>query len=266
MNKKVLIFVIFIFSLFHISFSNAGENGDLKLKNEKNEQYENNDCFEKVNRGIFGFNQALDKVVFKPLAKGYRMFPQPIRSGTSNALNNLSNVVTIPNNILQGQLKDAGINSARFLINTTLGIAGIFDVASYYGLNKKDKEDYGQTLGVWGAGPGCYFILPVLGPSTVRDSVGSLVNIIGGDAWYNVTIANDTQYFSEVDYYTSRALSGIDFRAKNIESFNSLEKNSVDLYASVRSLYLQDRARKIGNIDKTTETLSDDDWEELDSK
>ena len=105
-----------------------------------------------------------------------------------------------------------------------------------------------------------------MGPSTVRDSVGSLVNIIGGDAWYNVTIANDTQYFSEADYYASRALSGIDFRAKNIESFNSLEKNSVDLYASVRSLYLQDRARKIGNIDKTTETLSDDDWEELDSK
>ena len=266
MNKKLLIFVIFIFSLFQVSFSNAGENGDLKLKKEKNEQYEINDCFEKVNRGIFGFNQALDKVIFKPLAKGYRMFPQPIRSGTSNALNNLSNVVTIPNNILQGQLKDAGINSARFLINTTLGIAGIFDVASYYGLNKKDKEDYGQTLGVWGAGPGCYFILPVLGPSTVRDSVGSLVNIIGGDAWYNVSIANDTQYFSEADYYASRALSGIDFRAKNIESFNSLEKNSVDLYASVRSLYLQDRARKIGNIDKTTETLSDDDWEELDSK
>ena len=87
--------------------------------------------------------------------------------------------------------------------------------------------------------------------------------MIGGDAWYNVTIANDTQYFSEADYYVSRALSGIDFRAKNLESFESLEKNSVDLYASVRSLYIQDRNRKIGNIDETTETRSDDDWEEL---
>ena len=181
-------------------------------------------------------------------------------------LSNLGSVVTIPNNVLQGQFRDAGVNSARFVINSTLGVAGIFDVASYYGLQKRDKEDYGQTLGVWGASPGCYFVLPVLGPTTVRDSLGSLVNMVGGDAWYNVTVVNDTQYFSEADYYASRLLDGIDFRAKNLESFDSLEKNSVDLYASVRSLYLQDRHRKIRNIDKTTETLSDDDWEELDSQ
>ena len=108
--------------------------------------------------------------------------------------------------------------------------------------------------------------MPVIGPSTVRDAVGSLVSMSGGDAWYNVTVVNDTQYFSEADYYASRLLNGIDFRAKNLESFESLEKNSVDLYASVRSLYLQDRYRKVRNIDKTTETLSDDDWEELDSQ
>ena len=266
MKKTFSIIIILLLTFIYSSSSFAGDDGKLNLKNKKNESYEVKDCFEKVNRGIFAFNQVLDKVVFKPLAKGYRMFPQPIRSGTSNALNNLSNVVTIPNNILQGQMKDAGVNSARFVINTTIGIAGIFDVASYYGLKKRDKEDYGQTLGVWGAGPGCYFVLPVLGPTTVRDSVGSLVNIVGGDAWYNVTVANDTQYFSEADYYTSRLITGIDFRAKNIESFDNLEKNSVDLYASVRSLYLQDRSRKIGNIDETTETLSDDDWEELETQ
>ena len=266
MNKPITVFIILLFSLIS-TVSHAGDDGNLKLKeNNKNGKYEVNDCFEKVNRGIFGFNQVLDKIIFKPLAKGYRMFPQPIRSGTSNALSNLSNVVTIPNNILQGQFKDAGVNSARFLVNSTLGIVGIFDVASYYGLNKRDKEDYGQTLGVWGAGEGCYFVLPVLGPTTVRDSIGSLVNIFGGDAWYNVTVVNDTKHFSERDYYASRLMSGIDFRAKNIESFDNLEKNSVDLYASVRSLYIQDRKRKIGNIDKTTETLSDDDWEELDSQ
>ena len=111
-----------------------------------------------------------------------------------------------------------------------------------------------------------FFVLPVLGPTTVRDSLGSVVNLIGGDAWYNVTVVNDTQYFSEADYYASRLLSGIDFRAKNLESFDSLENSSVDVYASVRSLYLQDRHRKVRNIDKTTETLSDDDWEELDSQ
>ncbi len=266
MNKLLPILTIIVFSLMS-NMATAGDDGNLKIKENGNNGYiEVNDCFEKINRGVFAFNQVLDKVIFKPLAKGYRLFPQPIRSGTSNALSNLGNVVTIPNNVLQGQFKDAGVNSARFVINSTLGIAGIFDVASYYGLKKRDKEDYGQTLGVWGAGPGCYFVLPVLGPTTVRDSLGSVVNLIGGDAWYNVTVVNDTQYFSEVDYYASRLLDGIDFRAKNLESFNSLENNSVDLYASVRSLYLQDRYRKIKNIDKTTETLSDDDWEELDSQ
>ncbi len=266
MNKYLSVLTIIIFS-FTSTFVAAGDDGKLKLNGKKNGEYvETKDCFEKVNRGIFGFNQVLDKVIFKPLAKGYRMFPKPIRSGTSNILSNLSNVVTIPNNILQGQVGSAGINSARLVINSTLGIAGVFDVASYYGINKRDKEDYGQTLGVWGAGPGCYFVLPILGPTTVRDSIGSVVNIVGGDAWYNVTVANDTHYFSEADYYTSKALDGIDFRAKNLESFDSLEKNSVDLYASVRSLYLQDRYRKIKNIDKTTDTLSDDDWEELDNQ
>ncbi len=266
MNKFLSVFLFLLIS----SISNpaySGDDGKIKLNGKKDNGYvEVKDCFEKVNRGIFAFNQALDKVIFKPLAKGYRMFPQPIRSGTSNALSNLGNVVTIPNNVLQGQFKDAGLNSARFVINSTLGIVGIFDVASYYGIKKSDKEDYGQTLGVWGAKPGCYFVLPVLGPTTVRDSVGSIINIIGGDAWYNVTVVNDTKYFSEADYYASRLLSGVDFRAKNLESFDSLETSSVDLYASVRSLYLQDRYRKVRNIDKTTDTLSDDDWEELDTQ
>ena len=264
MKKLASLIIILTFTILS-NYSIAGDDGNIKLSERKNGYVEVKDCFEKVNRGIFGFNQVLDKIIFKPLAKGYRMFPQPIRSGTSNVLSNLGNVVTIPNNFLQGKFKDAGINSARLVINSTVGIAGIFDVASYYGLEKRDKEDYGQTFGVWGAGPGCYFVLPVLGPTTVRDSLGSLVNVVGGDAWYNVTVANDTRYFSEADYWASRLGAGIDFRAKNLESFESLEKNSVDLYASVRSLYLQDRYKKINNIDESTETLSDDDWEELEN-
>ena len=265
MKKYFKIVVILLFSNILFSIANASSDGTLELKSKSNSG-EINDCFEKVNLGIFAFNQGLDKVIFKPLATGYRKLPQPIRSGASNALGNLGNVVTIPNNILQGQIKDAGVNTFRFVINTTLGIGGLFDVASYYGLEKRDKEDYGQTLGTWGVGEGCYFVLPVLGPTTVRDSVGSLVNVMGGDAWYNVTIANDTQYFNEADYYLSRITSGVDFRAKNLESFDSLEKTSLDLYASVRSLYLQDRRKKIQNIDEITETLNDDDWEEVDSQ
>ncbi len=266
MKKLIVTLLVLILTQFQVSKVFAASDGKLEITKKTNKKNGDvKDCFEKINRGIFAFNQGLDKVFFKPVAKGYRLLPQPIKAGTSNALTNLSNVVTVPNNLLQGQFKDAGVNTARFVINTTLGIAGIFDVASYYGLKKRDKEDYGQTLGAWGVGEGCYFVLPVLGPTTVRDSVGSLANVMGGDAWYNVTVANDTQYFNESDYWISRLTTGVDFRAKNLEAFNSLEKNSVDLYASVRSLYLQDRSRKIQNIDITTETLSDDDWEELDN-
>ena len=267
MKKLISIIFALLFTQMLASSAFAGSDGTPDLSSKKNNQkQEVKDCFETINRGIFAFNQGLDKVLFKPLAKGYRVLPQPVRSGTSNVLNNLTNVVTIPNNLLQGQIKDAGVNSLRLIINTTLGIAGIFDVASYYGLEKREKEDYGQTLGTWGIGEGCYFVLPVLGPTTVRDSIGSLTNIMGGDAWYNVTVANNTQYFNEADYYLTRLTTGIDFRAKNLEAFDSLEKNSIDLYASVRSLYLQDRNRKINNLDVTTETLSDDDWEELDNQ
>tara|TARA_Y100000816_G_C25993857_1_gene519170 strand:- start:9 stop:818 length:810 start_codon:yes stop_codon:yes gene_type:complete len=268
--KKILeLFIITLFSQTLTLNVLAGSDGTIEINNKvkKIEQSsEVKDCFETVNRGIFAFNQGLDKIFFKPIAKGYRYLPKPIRSGTSNALNNLSNVVTIPNNILQGQFKDAGINTLRFSINTTLGIAGIFDVASYYGLNKLDKEDYGQTLGTWGVKEGCYFVLPVLGPTTVRDTLGSLVNFSGGDAWYNVTISNDTRYFQNSDYYYSRLTAGVDFRAKNLEAFESLEKSSMDLYASVRSLYLQDRIRKINNSSEITETMNDDDWEEIDTQ
>ena len=265
MKKLFSIVIIILFSQFQVLNAIAGSDGEVEISSKKNNnQQVVKDCFESVNRGIFALNQGLDKVIFKPLAKGYRKLPQPIRSGTSNVINNLGNVVTIPNNVLQGQMKDASMNSLRLIINSTLGIAGIFDVASYYGIEKRDKEDYGQTLGTWGVGEGCYFILPVLGPTTVRDSIGSLANVAGGNAWYNVTVTNDTQYFNEADYYLSRLLSGVDFRAKNLESFDSLENTSIDLYASIRSLYLQDRQRKIMNIDEATETMSDDDWDEID--
>ena len=228
------------------------------------EEKEVKDCFEKINRATFAFNMALDKVLFRPVSLGYRKLPSPIRTGTSNALNNLSNLVTIPNNILQGDLKAAGNNTMRLIINTTIGIVGIFDPADTLGFEKLEKEDFGQTFGTMGIGEGCYLVLPVLGPSTVRDTFGSLVSMSGGDAWYNVTVKNDTQYFKESDYYYSKLTEGVDFRAKNLETFDSLEKTSVDFYATVRSLYLQDRNRKIKNLKIKTDTLDDSDWDSLD--
>ena len=110
-------------------------------------------------------NQGLDKAILKPVAKGYRSLPAPIKKGTGNVLNNLSTLITIPNNVLQGDIKLAAINTGRLVVNTTLGILGIFDPASEMGFPKYVKEDYGQTLGAWGVGPGCYLVLPVLGPS-----------------------------------------------------------------------------------------------------
>ena len=248
---------MFAFSCF------AGTDGTLEVSKSKNGEVK--DCFEGLNRGIFAFNQALDQIIIEPAAKGYRLLPSAIRTGTSNALSNISLVVTIPNNILQGDFNLAGKNSARFLVNSTIGVLGIFDPASNIGLNGYDKEDWGQTLGKWGVSEGCYIVLPILGPSTVRDATASLLNYSGGNAWYNITVDEDTRYFSDFDYYASRGLTGIDFRAKNIESFNNLEKNSIDFYASVKSLWLQDRNKRILNSDEIVDTMNDSDWEEIDN-
>ncbi len=261
MFKKLL---IILFTTFALTLNlNAASDGELLLK--KNDPAEVKDCFEKVNRATFAFNQALDGVIFKPVATVYRKIPSPIRSGVSNSLDNLSNLVTIPNNILQGDFATAGVNTGRFLINSTVGILGIFDVAQTIGIIEYEKEDYGQSLAKAGVGPGCYIVLPVLGPSTTRDAIASTANFLGGDAWYNVTVKNDTQYFTDVDYYGSKATGGVDFRAKNFDSIENLQENSIDFYASVKSLYLQDRQQKIANTKKITNTQNDSDWEEIEN-
>ena len=263
--KKIII--TFIVSLMLTSSGNAGTDGTKSIDKDKNYQKSKvvKDCFEGINRATFAFNQGLDKIIFEPIARVYRHLPRPIRSGAGNVVNNLSNLVTIPNNILQGSLKIAGVNTARFAINSTVGFLGFFDVASSLGFSDYIKEDYGQTLGTMGVGPGCYVVLPVIGPSTIRDTLGSLVNLTGGDAWYNVTVRNDTQYLTDVDYYTSRLTTGIDFRAKNLDAFENIEQNSMDFYASVRSLYLQDREQKIINSKHIVQTQDDSDWEELET-
>ena len=239
----------------------AGSDGQNELS--KNSNGEVKDCFEAVNRGIFAFNQAIDGLIFEPLAKGYLYLPSPIKTGTSNFVGNLSTLLTIPNNVLQGDLGIAGKNTLRFIVNTTVGIVGLFDPASAIGLNSYEKEDFGQTLGSWGFGEGCYVVLPVLGPSTARDALGSLGNYMGGDAWYNVTVRNDTHFFSDFDYYASKGAGGVDFRAKNFDDINNLEENSIDFYASVKSLYLQDRRKRILNATGATQTQDDSDWEEI---
>ena len=261
MFKKIAIFLITTFTL--VANVNAASDGELLLK--KNNPSEIEDCSEGFNRATFAFNQGLDKAIFKPVASVYRKLPSPVKSGVSNTLDNLSNLVTIPNNLLQGEFAEAGVNTGRFLINTTVGILGLMDVAQHFGFTEYVKEDYGQSLAKHGVGPGCYIVLPVLGPSTARDTVASVANFTGGDAWYNVTVRNETQHFSDFDYYSSKATAGIDFRGKNYDSIENLEKNAIDFYASVKSLYLQDRQQKILNTQKIVSTQNDSDWEEIDN-
>ena len=255
-------FVIILITTLALTLNvNAASDGDLILK--KNDPAEIKDCFEGLNRATFAFNQALDGIIFKPVASVYKKLPSPVKGGVSNSLDNLSNLVTIPNNILQGEFKLAMINTGRFLVNTTVGILGFVDVAQHLGMAEYEKEDYGQSLAKLGVGPGCYIVLPVLGPSTIRDTFASAFNYLGGDPWYNITVVKDTQYFENSDYYYSKGASGVDFRAKNYDSIENLENNSLDFYASVKSLYLQDRQQKILNSKKIVNTQNDSDWEEI---
>ena len=235
------------------------------------EKYTANECFEKFSRGSFKFNQGLDKAVFKPIAKGYRALPVPIRTGTSNFVGNLRSLLTFTNNLLQGDIKGAGNTAGRFAINTTVGILGFFDPASKMGFEKRGREDFGQTLGVWGADSGCYFVLPVLGPTTTRDAIGLVGNTLV-DPVYHLTHNSETdvvvgnENLSEHNYYYYRGTDAVDFRSKNIESIESLEKNSLDFYASVKSLYLQNRSQKISNSPISDKGQDDSDWEEIDNQ
>ena len=257
---------IFLIAIFLSSNALAGSDGELELS-KKNKPTK--DCFENINRATFALNEGLDKTIFKPIARGYRKLPSPIKTGTSNALENLSSLITIPNNVLQGDFKTAGVNTVRLVVNTTVGILGIVDVAEKMGFPEYAKEDYGQTFGKWGMGPGCYIVLPVLGPSTIRDTLGSFANVMGGDPYYNLSVNGNNEYIDGKLYAATKTISAVEFRAKNIETLDNLKKNSVDFYASVKSVYLQDRENKINNIQRgSVEVIykEDEGWEEIDAK
>ncbi len=215
------------------------------------------ECFEGVSRAIFKFNMAFDDVILEPIAKGYNKLPNPIKVGTSNFTSNIATLLSIPNSLLQGNVKQLGHSAGSFIINTSVGILGFLNPAEKMGL-KPHKEDVGQTLGTYGIGPGCYFVLPILGPTTARDSVGLLADTFV-DPFAHITL-REKEIFStsgnSLDYYSVKGVGAVDFRSDNLRNFTSLEKNSLDLYSSFKSIYLQDREKKIENS-----TDSQDDWE-----
>ena len=218
------------------------------------------ECFEGASRAIFKFNMALDDILLEPLAKGYNKLPSPVRTGTSNFTSNIGTLLSIPNNLMQGNFSQLGHSVGSFAINTTVGILGFFNPAEKIGL-KPHKEDVGQTLGSYGIGPGCYFVLPILGPTTARDSIGMFADTFI-DPFAHVTIRENEMFGASgnsLDYVSVKATGAVDFRADNDKNFESLEKNSIDLYSSLKSIYLQDRENKIRNSIE-----DEDEWGSLD--
>lgn len=206
------------------------------------------DPLEPLNRGIYHFNDTVDKAVMKPVAQGYRaVLPKPVRTGVSNVFSNVDDVFVTVNNLLQGKLHTAASDFARLLANTTLGIGGIFDVATSFGLEKHD-EDLGQTLGYWGIGNGPFLMIPLTGPSTVRDAVGSAVQFYYDPVWNIDNVA------------TRNSLAGlrvVSNRANLLDAEKVLDEAALDPYTFLRDAYLQQRRSLIYDGNPPRENLGE---------
>ncbi len=239
-----LIFVLIAllsFNLFGAASDQVNtEPDDFKTSKVEDEIY---DPIEPINRAIFSFNNVADRVVLEPIAKGYKKLPSPIQSGISNFLSNLRTPLVVVNQILQGQGENAVQSTGRFLVNSTAGIFGLFDVADRIGLEEKE-EDFGQTLATWGVGDGFYIVLPLFGPSNIRDTTGMVMTM--------VTDPMNAYFVSEGEAWLvpmRTAANAVDQRSKIIDEVNALRDNSVDYYAAVRSSYYQNRKAAINNVD-----------------
>lgn len=214
----------------------------------------NRDPLEGFNRGVYKFNDTADKAVLKPIAGAYKaVLPSPIRTGVNNFFTNLATVTSIINNVLQLELGKAMDNTGRLLINSTIGIGGLIDVASMDGV-PKHNADFGQTLGRWGVGSGAYLVLPFLGPSTIRDTAGLTV---------------DTLAFDPIQYVDSprvrnqlRMVKFIDLRSQYLPASDLLDEAALDPYTFMRDAYLQRREQFVTGMVSSNEFDDDDDDEE----
>jgi len=206
---------------------------------------ENNDPLEPMNRGIFSFNQFVDKYAIRPAAKAYRyVTPEFLRNGIHNMLSNLGEPVNFANNVLQGRRDDAADSVARFVMNSTVGLAGFNDVATGMGTPER-SADFGQTLYTWGVDDGIYLVLPLLGPSNPRDAVGLGVDMALIDPWRYVAnnqLTNDESFAFNT---TRTALTILDRRERALDVLDALERDSFDFYAQMRSLHRQHRAMQL---------------------
>jgi phospholipid-binding lipoprotein MlaA len=196
------------------------------------------DPWEKFNEKMFTFNYNMDKYVLKPVAKGYNaVMPDMFQTMIDNAFTNLRMPSRFVNKVLQWKLVDATKEMGRFLINSTLGIGGLFDVARQEMGLERQKADFGQTLGIWGVGPGPYLVLPLLPPLTVRDGVGFAADGAMNPLYYYIPFFPDA--------FGMRVGDTINDRSLNLDLFQGIEESTIDLYSSVRNGYLQRRNRLI---------------------
>lgn len=200
----------------------------------------NKDPLEGINRGIYKFNDVADRYAMQPVAKAYKaVAPSPVRTGISNFFSNLGTLTTVVNDLLQLKFAQAFSDAGRFVINTTFGIAGFVDVAS---MDKvpKHQEDFGQTLGYWGVGSGAYLVLPILGPSTVRDAGGLVVDTVSSDPIQYLHNIGEIRTYNQV-----RAAQLVDKRTQLLDATDLVDNASIDPYAFMRDAYLQRRASLI---------------------
>lgn len=207
------------------------------------------DPWEGFNRGVFAFNDTLDRAVLKPVARGYRWAtPQPVQTGVGNFFSNLGEIRTTLNSLLQGKPGNAGRSTSRFLLNTTVGIAGLWDVATPMGVTA-EREDFGQTLGVWGVGEGPYLVLPLLGPSTVRDTGGLPLDMVTYPVYY---VENDKVR------YGLTALRIVDVRAGLLDQEELIQG---DRYTFIRDAYLQRRRFEVSDGELGDDPFASEDFD-----
>ncbi|MGH6933504.1 MAG: MlaA family lipoprotein [Dongiaceae bacterium] len=206
---------------------------------------EANDPLEPFNRYMFEINYAFDETLGKAFAGWYYVaLPEFARDGVRNAMRNLGTPVVLINDLFQGETERAGVTAGRFLVNSTLGLGGLIDVAAHMGLEYHD-EDFGQTLAVAGVAEGPYLMLPLIGPSNPRDAAGGIVDMLFDPLTY-LTFGTNLKYVTEIS--AARGVLGpIDLRARNLQTLDEIRKGSLDYYATIRSLYRQHRADEIRN-------------------
>ena len=247
MNKLIQTILTFLFISLIPNLIFAAASDEVKTSSEDFEtttfEDEIYDPLEDVNRAIFSFNNVADKIVLEPVAKGYKKLPSPIQSGVGNFINNLKLPLAALNQLLQGQGKNAAESTGRFLVNSTIGVFGLIDVAENIGLDQKE-EDFGQTLATWGVGDGFYIVLPLFGPSNLRDTTGMIMTMMT-DPINAYAVTQGEAWAIPV----RTAANAIDQRSQIIDEVNALRDNSVDYYAAVRSSYYQNRKAAIMNTD-----------------